>query len=207
MPEQKFDNPRRSTRTIAIYALAIFTAGIIFTVVFSATLDATNTTEFCTSCHTMKVNLEELKKTSHYSHRMGVRVGCADCHVPKQLGPKLFAKVMAAKDVYHEIMGTISTPEKYEARRWQMANAVWDKMKASDSRECRNCHSWDAMKLDDQDGSARKKHTRAKEEGKTCIECHKGIAHKEPEEPEEKKDEPKKASDSDKKSETSEKKS
>lgn len=207
MPDQLPDKPRRSTRTMVIYALAIFTAGIVFSLMFSMALEATNTTEFCTSCHTMKINLEELKKTAHYSHRIGVRLGCADCHVPKQLGPKLWAKIMAAKDVYHEVVGTISTPEKYEARRWQMANAVWDKMKATDSRECRNCHSWEAMKLEDQDGSARKKHLRAMEEGKTCIECHKGIAHKEPEEPEDKKEEPKKVSSDDKKSDTFEQKS
>ena len=38
------------------------------------------------------------------------------------------------------------------------------------------------------DFCARNKHGRAEDEGKTCIECHKGIAHEEPEEPEE--DEP-----------------
>jgi cytochrome c-type protein NapC len=32
---------------------------------------------------------------------------------------------------------------------------------------------------------AAKKHQKAKAEGKTCIDCHKGIAHTEPDEPEE----------------------
>jgi len=38
------------------------------------------------------------------------------------------------------------------------------------------------MALDDQDRVARKKHARAREEGKTCIDCHKGVAHELPEE-------------------------
>jgi cytochrome c-type protein NapC len=36
-----------------------------------------------------------------------------------------------------------------------------------------------------QDRSARSKHSAATDKGETCIDCHKGIAHKEPEEPEE----------------------
>ena len=166
-------------------AIVIFVAGIVFAGLFNVGLAMTNETEFCTSCHSMKVNLKELQETIHWKSPSGVRAGCSDCHVPKPFIPKMIAKVMAAKDVYHEIMGTIDTPEKYEAYRWKMASAVWRKMKNSDSRECRSCHSWDAMDLAEQDRSARKRHGRARDEGKTCIDCHKGIAHEEPDEPEE----------------------
>ena len=145
----------------------------------------TNRMEFCTSCHTMVINYEEYKETRHYKNAIGVQATCADCHVPKEFFPKLKAKIMAAKDVYHEIIGTIDTPEKYEKHRWKMASAVWDKMRASDSRECRSCHDYENMDLSEQDRSARKKHTRAPLEGKTCIDCHTGIAHEEPLEPDE----------------------
>jgi len=131
----------------------------------------------------MQTNLAELKQTVHYSSASGVHAGCADCHVPKEFIPKMIAKVMAAKDVYHEILGTIDTPEKYEKHRWDMASRVWAKMKATDSRECRTCHSFDHMDLSAQDKSARKRHDSATEKGKTCIDCHKGIAHEEPDEP------------------------
>lgn len=137
----------------------------------------------------MKVNLEELKETVHYKNASGVQATCADCHVPKSFFPKLKAKIFAAKDVYHEILGTIDTKEKYEARRWEMANAVWAKMKASDSRECRSCHDFNNMDLSEQDRMARKKHGRATDKGQTCIDCHKGIAHEEPDEPDEEEDE------------------
>ena len=58
-------------------------------------------------------------------------------------------------------------------------------MERSDSRECRNCHSFDSMDLSEQDRSARKKHSRAVDADQTCIDCHKGIAHEQPDEPEE----------------------
>ena len=145
----------------------------------------TNRTEFCTSCHSMKINYEEYKETLHYKNAIGVQAGCADCHVPKEFFPKLFAKVMAARDVWHEIAGTVDTKEKYEARRWHMASRVWDRMRANDSRECRSCHDYDNMDMSEQDRRARKKHTRAPLQGKTCIDCHSGIAHTEPLEPDE----------------------
>jgi cytochrome c-type protein NapC len=133
----------------------------------------------------MQWNLEEYKETIHYQNASGVRATCSDCHVPKTFLPKMVAKLVAAKDVYHELLGTISTKEKFEKHRWDMANRVWAKMKASDSRECRSCHAWEGMDLSEQDRLARKKHGRSMDSGKTCIDCHKGIAHEEPEEPDE----------------------
>ncbi|MET0083773.1 MAG: NapC/NirT family cytochrome c [Sedimenticola sp.] len=168
-----------------IVLILVFVAGIIFTGLFNVGLSMTNEMDFCTSCHSMKVNLEEYKETVHYKSASGVRATCADCHVPKEFVPKMIAKIVAAKDVYHEIMGTIDTPEKYEALRWDMASRVWDKMRANDSRECRTCHDYDQMDLSEQDRSARKRHGKAMDEGKTCIDCHKGIAHEEPDEPDE----------------------
>jgi cytochrome c-type protein NapC len=143
----------------------------------------TNEMEFCTSCHSMKFNFEEYSETVHYKNGSGVQATCADCHVPKSFFPKVAAKIMAAKDVYHWILGTVNTREKFEAHRWDMASRVWAKMEASDSRECRSCHDFDNMDLSAQDRIARKKHPRAQMKGQTCIDCHKGIAHLEPDEP------------------------
>jgi cytochrome c-type protein NapC len=184
-------------KVIAITVAATLVVAGLFTFVFTSVLEMTNETEFCVSCHSMKINHEEYQETVHYKNASGVRASCADCHVPKSFFPKLYAKIYAAKDVYHEFIGDFAVseeikndPEKYKAhyeeRRWAMANAVWDKMKANDSATCRSCHTFEAMKLEDQSKSAAKRHAKAMEEGKTCIDCHKGIAHHEPSEPEEK---------------------
>jgi cytochrome c-type protein NapC len=165
--------------------VTIFIVAVLAISGFNFALEQTNRTEFCTSCHSMKTNLTELQERVHWRGVTGVHAGCADCHVPKAFLPKMKAKIFAAKDVWHELIGTIDTPEKYEARRWEMANRVWDKMKATHSRECRSCHDFEHMDFSEQDRIARKKHDRATEEGKSCIDCHKGIAHELPEEPEE----------------------
>lgn len=175
---------RSRLKWFLIFAL-VFATGITFAGLFNTALSTTNTTEFCTDCHSMKYILEEYKETIHYKNASGVRPGCSDCHVPKAFFPKLKAKILAYKDVVGEIMGTIDTREKLEKHRWDMANRVWEKMIANDSAECRSCHQYEYMDLSEQDRSARKRHSRAPDEGKTCIECHKGVAHEEPDEPDE----------------------
>lgn len=175
-------SPKRKSWIRRLLGVAlIFFAGVVFAGLFNVGLEYTNRTEFCTSCHSMKINLAELEERVHWKSPSGVHAGCADCHVPKEFKEKMIAKVMAAKDVYHEIMGTIDTPEKYEARRLDMAQRVWAKMKASDSRECKSCHAFVHMDFSEQDRFARKKHENAPDRGQTCIDCHKGIGHKLPE--------------------------
>ncbi|PLY13322.1 MAG: cytochrome C [Sedimenticola sp.] len=176
-------NNNTSRKKYIFILILVFVAGIIFTGLFNMGLSATNEMDFCTSCHSMKVNLEEYKETVHYTNISGVRATCSDCHVPKEFIPKMVAKVIAAKDVWHEILGTIDTKEKYEQHRWDMASRVWAKMKASNSRECRTCHDFDQMDLGEQSRMARKRHSRAVDDGETCIDCHKGIAHELPDEP------------------------
>ena len=166
-----------------ILTILLLLIGAAFAFGSSITLEATNSTEFCTSCHSMQWVKKEWMESMHYTNLSGVRANCSDCHVPHQTGPKLYAKLRAAKDVWHEILGTIDDKVKCEHHRWQMANAVWDRMKATDSRECQSCHTIAAMDLKEQDRSARKKHKNAETRGKTCIDCHKGVAHEIPEEP------------------------
>ena len=160
-------------------ALFFIIVGMVAWAGFNWSLEATNTEEFCISCHTMEDYVyQDYKKTIHYNNRTGVRATCPDCHVPKQLNHKMVTKIKATSDLYHEIMGTISTREKYEEKHHAMSQGVWAKMKASDSRECRNCHDFSYMAADSQKPGAAKEHARAQEEGMTCIDCHMGIAHK-----------------------------
>lgn len=142
-------------------------------------IQVTSTNEFCISCHEMESTVyQEYRKTTHYSNASGVRAGCADCHIPHEWSTTLWRKFIAVKDVYHHLLGTIDSTEKFEAHRLTMAKRVWESMKASDSRECRNCHSFTSMDIQKQRKRAVKPHEDAMMNGETCIDCHKGIAHK-----------------------------
>lgn len=177
-------NKKSPVKLASLFALILaLGVGIAFSIGSSTVIEQTNTTEFCTSCHSMQWVKEEWMASYHYSNASGVRAGCPDCHVPHDLGPKLYAKMLAAKDVWGEIMGTIDSKEKFEQHRWTMANRVWAKMEATDSRECKECHTFEAMDLSEQAKMSRRKHKQAEQDGETCIDCHKGVAHRMPRRP------------------------
>ena len=163
-----------------------FVFGILFWGGFHTGLEMTNTLEFCIGCHEMRDTVyQEYKQTIHYSNRTGVRAVCSDCHVPRDWGHKMIRKAKASMEVWGKLTGSISTPEKFEAKRLELASHEWERMKSSNSRECRNCHDFEAMSSELQKQTPYKKHMKAKDEGKTCIDCHKGIAHNLPKDYEE----------------------
>ena len=174
---------RRPSAKYSLLSLLVvgFFSGIFFWGGFNTGMEATNTLEFCIGCHEMRDNVDvEYKKTIHYSNRAGVRAVCSDCHVPKDWTHKMVRKIQASKEVWGKITGVIDTPEKFAEHRLKMAESEWARMKASDSRECRNCHSFDAMDVEKQKLRGAKMHKIGIEEKKTCIDCHKGIAHTKP---------------------------
>ena len=159
-----------------------FVGGILFWGGYNWAMELSSTETFCIGCHEMRDNVyKELKETVHFANRTGIRATCSDCHVPKEWNHKFVRKIQATNELFHKIRGTIDTPEKFEAERINLAKSVWTTMKKTDSRECRNCHSFVSMDVEKQGRQANRRHAQAKEKGQTCIECHQGIAHKLPE--------------------------
>lgn len=173
----------RPSARISLFALLVVggIGGVLLWGAFNWSMEMTNTEAFCVSCHEMRDTVyKELKETVHYSNRTGVRAICSDCHVPKEWIYKVKRKIEASNELFHKALGTIGTPEKFETHRLALAQNVWKTMKANDSQECRNCHTLASMDFDKQVRPAQRMHKAAAEKGQTCIDCHKGIAHKLP---------------------------
>jgi len=176
------ERPRTTKKALTLLLIGV-AVGIMFWGGFNTAMEATNTETFCISCHEMEANVyKELQDTIHYQNRTGVRATCPDCHVPKDWIHKIVRKVQASNELWHHFRGTIDTRQKFEAARIELARNVWTAMKQTDSRECRNCHNFDSMDYDKQDARSSTRHEDATEAGLTCIDCHKGIAHKLPKE-------------------------
>ena len=174
------NKPSAKYSLLALLTVGFF-SGIIFWGAFNTGMEATNKLEFCISCHEMRDTVyQEYKETIHYSNRTGVRAICSDCHVPKDWSHKMLRKIKASMEIWGKLTGSIDTKQKFEAKRLELATHEWERMKARDSIECRNCHDFDAMSSELQKQTPYKKHMAAKAEGKSCIDCHKGIAHRLP---------------------------
>lgn len=170
-------------KAIGVVALVLIVI-MLLVVGGAAGLAWTNTEKFCISCHEMRNNVyAEFKDTVHDRNRTGVRAICSDCHVPREPVALILRKLQASFELYHKAVGTVDTKEKFEAKRYELAQRVWKRMKQTDSQECRNCHHEGNIDADLQKEESRVQHEKGKAEGSTCIDCHFGIAHKEPKGP------------------------
>lgn len=158
-----------------------FLAGIVAWGGFNWAMQATNNGEFCISCHEMRNTVyQEYQQSVHFRNKTGVQASCPDCHVPKEWWHMLKRKIFASNELYHKLIGSIDTPEKFQQKRLQLAEKVWSDMRETDSRECRNCHHLQSMQLGNQTPRARIFHQFAPQWGKSCVDCHQGISHQLP---------------------------
>lgn len=179
---QRFKEQKPWAKILEVQAIVLVVLGIVLSVGAKASIDHTNTLDFCISCHEMKDNnYTEYSHTIHAKNRTGVKAICSDCHVPHEFVDTMIRKARASNDVLQHMLGTIDTKEKFDAHRLDMAQKVWLRMKQTDSKECRNCHDVKAMDPEMQGKTAQTQHKKLLNGSKTCIDCHYGIAHKEPE--------------------------
>jgi nitrate/TMAO reductase-like tetraheme cytochrome c subunit len=152
--------------------------GIAASGAFVVGMHVTSSDAFCSSCHAQNA-VPEWKKSVHYANPVGVAAGCSDCHEPRDPAGLLLRKLAAVHEIWSELRGTIATPEAFEANRLRMAQAEWERLRANNSRECRNCHAMENMR-DPARSFIAPTHANAIVNGRTCIDCHKGVAHTAP---------------------------
>jgi cytochrome c-type protein NapC len=181
---ERYPSRRKAFIVLAVLLFVTLLAVGALMVAGAAGLAWTNTEKFCVGCHEMRDNVyAEFKGTIHDVNRTGVRAVCSDCHVPREPVDMVKRKFKATLELWGHLRGVIDTKEKFEAHRTQLAHNVWRRMKATDSQECRNCHKRESMDPEKQSEKAQSRHKKGLAEGKTCIDCHYGIAHKEPDGP------------------------
>jgi len=142
---KKFDK-----KMLLILLAGIF-AGIVLFAATAGTLNATDTAEFCASCHVYESTINHFNNSSH------ANLNCNDCHTPNDslLGKYTYKAKSAVGHVYMTTLGASELPDVIHA--------------SSDSKEitqqnCLNCHS-QSMKgvaLDARD---------------SCIDCHRHVPH------------------------------
>lgn len=167
--------------------LALLVVGIVIGVVgyftTQQTLHATSKDEFCMTCHSNHSLQQEVLDSAHGGGRSGIVVECQQCHIPQEPFAYLLKKIIVSKDLigFMTIDG-FNTQEWLEENRRDQADLAREFFRATDSQNCKNCHTRiyenqpEAMSK-----MAKRMHSRNFkkdiEKRKTCIDCHKGIVH------------------------------
>ena len=170
---------RWSVLALVVVGLVIGAGGVIATHVMVA---VTGTNKFCgTACHSMQWVNAEYEASGHHANKSGVSAGCHDCHIPHHYPYLLWYKAKAGTiDAIGELRGVISTEEKFKKARLDLAKSVWAEFKSNDSANCRTCHNFTPEVIAKQSETAQKRHGGRIAAGKTCIDCHTGVAHEDP---------------------------
>ncbi len=134
---------------------------VVIIIFLSFSMVKTSKTEYCMSCHEMKLYKAELQKSPHAFDKDKKPIECKDCHIPRSFGPKYVAikAVFGIKDLYTHYFGDT---EELDRRRMQ----VFARRFIPDEN-CRHCHQ-DLYK----DAKGEKP---ISEIGKLCHEAYLGI--------------------------------
>jgi len=177
---RKLTQPSAKWSVLALLGIGCI-LGLAIIIVPHAGIKLTSNTEFCVSCHAMQPVYQEYKQSVHFKNASGVRAECRDCHIPPDVPGMLWRKLEAANDLYQNFIAhSIDTPEKFEAKRAELAKREWKRMKDNNSVGCRSCHNYEAMEHSKQHPEAAKQMSIAAKDNQSCVDCHKGIAHQLP---------------------------
>ncbi|MCB1924548.1 MAG: NapC/NirT family cytochrome c [Gammaproteobacteria bacterium] len=136
----------------------------------------TSTEAFCTTCHSMELAAVPYRESAHYMPTSGVRASCGDCHVSPGVFAATWDHFIGSKDLFHQLFGAdyddpvinaLHLPDAaFSAREW---------FRERDSATCRRCHEQDAIVGKRADTLAIH---REDAKGKTCIDCHINLVHR-----------------------------
>lgn len=170
---------KKVTRNVLIALLIAGLAGMGF-ILFLIEFDHLTSTEaFCTSCHSMELAAVPYRESVHYKPPSGVKADCGHCHVSEGVFAATWDHFLGTKDLIAQIFGpdyddpvinVLHLPDAaFSARHWFRNN---------DSATCRRCHDQDSISGHRPD-TLEIHQKEARDKGKTCIDCHINLVHRE----------------------------
>ncbi|MDE2030317.1 MAG: NapC/NirT family cytochrome c [Alphaproteobacteria bacterium] len=177
----------KEKRAFLLTAAGFIAIGIGLSAAYGTAVQYTNTLGFCANtCHEMHDTVyQEYSHSKHFKNEFGVVVACPQCHVPQNDWVHTMGhKILATFELWDHWTGRVDTKEKFEAHRLELAKKVWADFAATNARECKACHHYANMVLDEQRPSIRAQHRDAMKTDENCLDCHKdtGLTHNRPEE-------------------------
>jgi len=169
--------PEFITRHVLIALVLGGLAGIGFMVFLMEFDHYTSSEVFCTSCHSMELAAEPYRESTHYLPVSGVRASCGDCHVSPGVFAATWDHILGGKDLFRQMFGAdYDDPVVNALHLPEAAFSARDWFRRNDSHTCRRCHEQDAIVGKRADTLAIH---REETKGKTCVDCHINLVHRE----------------------------
>ena len=162
-------------KKILLVILVGFTVGILVTIYGNKAIEATSTNESCEICHVHPHVFDSWKKSVHYDTRVGIHIGCVDCHLPPKGQNHLKEKIKAsARDVYGLIFKDSAD------FNWEQKSTLEFASHHVFQESCVGCHkNLFPLTLNKEGQNAHLYYTQ-KEDELLCINCHLNVGHYDP---------------------------
>ncbi|MCP4309892.1 MAG: SUMF1/EgtB/PvdO family nonheme iron enzyme [Bacteroidetes bacterium] len=162
-------------KKILLAILIGFVFGIIAIFYSNKAIEATSTNESCNMCHVHSHVFDSWRLSVHHNTRIGVRIGCVECHLPPKGHGFIKEKIkLAARDLYSYIFKD-STDFNWDAKSTlkQAQHFVFNE-------SCVNCHeNLFPITLKHEGLDAHLYYTQNEDELQ-CINCHLNVGHYDP---------------------------
>ncbi len=149
--------------------------GIIFTLLFHKVMDVTSTNESCEICHVHPHVFESWKMSTHYDTRVGIHVGCVECHLPPKGQGYLPEKMKAfARDAYGYVFKDSAD------FNWEEKSTLEFAQHHTFQSSCVSCHENLFPLTLTKEGQDAHLYYSQNEDKLLCINCHLNVGHYDP---------------------------
>jgi len=162
-------------KRILLLLLIGFVFGIAATLLSNKVIEATSTNESCEICHVHPHVFDSWKLSSHYDTRVGIKIGCVDCHLPPKGQGYLKEKIKAsARDAYGFVFKDSAD------YKWELKSTLEGAQHHVFKESCIHCHENLFPLTLSKDGQDAHLYYTQKEDDLRCINCHLHVGHYDP---------------------------
>lgn len=152
-----------------------FVLGIIVSVYSQKAIEATSTNKSCEMCHVHPHVFDSWKLSVHHDTRVGIYIGCVDCHLPPKGEGYLKEKIISSTRDAYGFLFKDSADFNWEAKSTleQAQHFVY-------KESCVHCHeNLFPLNLTKEGQDAHLYYSQNEEELR-CINCHLNVGHYDP---------------------------
>lgn len=152
-----------------------FVIGLLFAIYANKAIEVTSTNESCEICHVHPHVFDSWKLSVHYDTRVGIQIGCVDCHLPPKGQGYLKEKIKAsARDAYGFIFKDSAD------FNWELKSTLEGAKHHVFKESCIHCHKNLFPLTLTKEGQDAHLYYSQNEEELRCINCHLHVGHYDP---------------------------
>ncbi|MCF6332032.1 MAG: SUMF1/EgtB/PvdO family nonheme iron enzyme [Draconibacterium sp.] len=152
-----------------------FVIGILVSVYSHKAVEATSTNKSCEMCHVHPHVFDSWKLSVHHDTRVGIHIGCVECHLPPKGQGYLKEKIIASsRDLYGYIFKDSAD------FNWEAKSTLDQAQHFVFKESCLKCHENLFPLTLTKEGQAAHLYYSQNEEELRCINCHLNVGHYNP---------------------------